>query len=254
VTSHRTPKVMSESDVRTILLDIEGTTTPVDFVYTVLFPYAREHVREFVEHQANDLIEDISELKAEHGADNEHGSNPPPWRESSSDLLIDSISEYVNWLMDLDRKSTVLKALQGKIWEAGYLSGHLRGEVYPDVPPAFARWREQGRQIYIYSSGSVLAQKLLFAHTANGDLSEFLSGYFDTTTGAKKAPSSYQSIAESIGQSAREILFMSDVAGELDAARSAGMQTILCIRQENAEVLSETYRAVGTFDVLFRNL
>jgi enolase-phosphatase E1 len=242
---------MSEADVHAILLDIEGTTTPIDFVYKVLFPYARQHVREFVELHANDLLEEISALKAEHGADNEHGNNPPAWRESSSALLLESIRDYVNWLMDLDRKSTALKALQGKIWEAGYLSGRLRGEIYPDVPPAFARWRKQGRQIYIYSSGSVLAQKLLFAHTTNGDLSEWISGYFDTTTGAKKAASSYHSIAENIGHAAGEILFMSDVTGELDAARSAGLQTILCVRPGNAEAQSETHRAVETFNLVF---
>ncbi|HEV7744731.1 MAG TPA: acireductone synthase [Pyrinomonadaceae bacterium] len=245
---------MPEADVRILLLDIEGTTTPIDFVYKVLFPYARRHVREFVEIHANDLLAEINGLKAEHRADNEHGNNPPVWRESSSDLLLDSIAEYFNWLMDLDRKSTSLKALQGKIWEAGYLSGRLRSEVYPDLPPAFARWRDQGRQIYIYSSGSVLAQKLLFAHTTNGDLSESISGYFDTTTGAKKASSSYQSIAANIGRPAREVLFISDVTGELDAARSAEMQTILCMRPGNAEAQSETHRAVDTFDVVLPNL
>jgi enolase-phosphatase E1 len=245
---------MSESNVRAIVLDIEGTTTPIDFVYKVLFPYARQHVREFVELRANDLHENISGLNAEYRADNEQGNKPPAWQESSSNLLLDSITAYVNWLMDLDRKSTALKALQGKIWEAGYLSGRLRGEVYPDVPPAFARWRKQGKQIYIYSSGSVLAQKLLFAHTKNGDLSEHISRYFDTTTGPKKAASSYQSIAENIGRAARKVLFMSDVTGELDAARSAGMHTILCVRPGNAEGHSETHRVVHTFDVVIPNL
>ncbi|HEV7682478.1 MAG TPA: acireductone synthase [Pyrinomonadaceae bacterium] len=245
---------MSEANVHAVLLDIEGTTTPIDFVYKVLFPYARQHVRDFIELRANDLVANISELKSEHRTDDEHGNNPPAWRESSADLLRDSVAEYVNWLMDLDRKSTALKTLQGKIWQAGYLNGRLRGEVYPDVPPAFGRWREQGRLIYIYSSGSVLAQKLLFAHTTNGDLSESISGYFDTTTGAKQAAASYQSIAENICRAASEVLFMSDVTGELDAARSAGMQTILCVRPGNAEALSETHRAVHTFDVVFPNL
>jgi enolase-phosphatase E1 len=149
--------------------------------------------------------------------------------------------------MDLDRKSTALKALQGKIWEAGYTSGRLRGEVYQDVPPAFARWRKQGKRIYIYSSGSVLAQKLLFAHTTNGDLGPYISAYFDTTTGAKKAATSYQTIAEQVGCRASEVLFISDVTSELDAALNAGMQTTLCVRPGNAETASERHRVVRTF-------
>src|SRR6185295_16932257 len=126
-------------DVRILLLDIEGTTTPIDFVYQVLFPYARRHVTEFVQLHANDLQEEIAALKTEHRADSVTGNNLPEWREGSQDLLVESTAEYVYWLMDADRKSTALKALQGKIWEAGYLSGRLRAEVYPDVPPAFAR-------------------------------------------------------------------------------------------------------------------
>jgi enolase-phosphatase E1 len=238
---------MPEADVRILLLDIEGTTTPIDFVYKVLFPDARQNVREFIQLHANDLLDDISALKAEHRIDNENGNGPPGWQETSPESLVDSITEYVYWLMDLDRKSTALKALQGKIWEAGYASGRLRGEVYPDVPPAFARWRKQGKQIYIYSSGSVLAQKLLFRHTTNGDLTGHIGGYFDTTTGAKKAATSYQTIAEQIGSRASEVLFMSDVTSELDAALNAGMQTTLCVRPGNAETESETHRAIRTF-------
>jgi enolase-phosphatase E1 len=149
--------------------------------------------------------------------------------------------------MSQDRKSTALKSLQGKIWEAGYLNGRLHSEVYPDVPPAFARWTRQQKRIYIYSSGSVLAQQLLFAHTANGDLTGYISGYFDTTTGPKKVAASYQSIAEAIGCPAAEVLFLSDVTGELDAATDAGMQTTLCVRPGNAETQSDTHRAVQTF-------
>jgi enolase-phosphatase E1 len=236
-----------QGNVHALLLDIEGTTTPIDFVYKVLFPYARQNFREFVQLHANDLFRDISALKAEHRADHENGNDPPAWQETSPNLLVDSITEYFYWLMDLDRKSTALKALQGRIWEAGYASGRLRGEVYQDVPLAFARWRKQGKQIYIYSSGSILAQKLLFAHTTNGDLTEYLSGYFDTTTGAKKAAISYQTIAEEIGCHASEVLFISDVTGELDAALKAGMRTTLCVRPGNAEANSETHRAVHTF-------
>jgi enolase-phosphatase E1 len=152
--------------------------------------------------------------------------------------------------MRQDRKSTALKSLQGKIWEAGYLSGRLLAQVYPDVPAAFKRWQKQEKNIYIYSSGSVLAQKLLFAHTSEGDLSGYINNYFDTTTGAKKAQASYRSIAENIGLPAEQVLFLSDVSAELDAARNAGMQTILCVRPGNAEVDSTTHPTVTTFDVI----
>lgn len=238
---------MADANVHALLLDIEGTTTPIDFVYKVLFPYARQNVREFIQLHASDLLRDISALKAEHRADNENGNEPPAWQETSPELLVDSITEYIYWLMDLDRKSSALKALQGRIWEAGYASGRLRGEVYQDVPPAFARWRKEGKRIYIYSSGSVLAQKLLFTHTTNGDLSQYISGYFDTTTGPKKAVTSYQTIAHQIGCPASEVLFMSDVTSELDAALNADMRTTLCVRPGNSETESETHRAVRTF-------
>ena len=238
---------MAAANVQALLLDIEGTTTPIDFVYKVLFPYARHNVRAFVELHHNDLLDDISALKAEQRIDSETGANPPAWRESSPDSLVESIAGYVDWLMDLDRKSTALKSLQGKIWEAGYLNGRLHSEVYPDVPPAFARWTGQQKRIYIYSSGSILAQQLLFAHTTNGDLTGYISGYFDTTIGPKKVAASYQSIAAAIGCDAGEVLFLSDVTGELDAARNAGMQTTLCVRPGNAETQSDTHRAVRTF-------
>jgi enolase-phosphatase E1 len=153
--------------------------------------------------------------------------------------------------MDQDRKSKALKSLQGKIWEGGYLGGSLQGQIYPDVVPAFKRWREQNRSIYIFSSGSVLAQKLLFAHTTEGDLTSFLSGYFDTSTGAKNEASSYQAIADRIGLQASEILFVSDVTGELDAARKAGMVTALCVRAEGSDAKVSDHPIITTFDTIF---
>jgi enolase-phosphatase E1 len=132
--------------------------------------------------------------------------------------------------MDQDRKSTGLKSLQGKIWEAGYRAGDLRSEVYPDVPPALERWRRQGIDIAIFSSGSVQAQRSLFMNTAAGDLTRFIRAYFDTTTGPKTAPQSYARIAAALERSPSEVLFLSDLGAELDAARTAGMQTALCVR------------------------
>jgi enolase-phosphatase E1 len=241
----------NDANVRAILLDIEGTTTPVAFVYEVLFPYARQHAGEFLQRlrQTNQLPELVSAFAGEHRADVFRSETPPAWRDDSTDAELASVLSYVFWLMDQDRKSTALKSLQGRIWEDGYLSGSLRGEVYPDVAPAFARWTKQGKRVYIYSSGSVLAQKLLFAHTTDGDLTGYLSGYFDTTTGAKRDPTSYRSISRELDLAADEVLFLSDVTAELEAAQSAGLKTTLCVRPGNAEANWESL--VHNFDSIF---
>jgi len=243
---------MTDGNVRAILLDIEGTTTPVAFVYEVLFPYARVHLEEFLgQLEPTDLQSGVvRELEKEHHDDVARGQAPPDWRSDSADSLLESAARYLFWLMDHDRKSTALKSLQGKIWETGYLSGRLRGEVYPDVAPAFARWTMQQKRVYIYSSGSVLAQKLLFAHTTDGDLTGFLSGYFDTTTGPKREPASYRSISQQIDVPAAEILFLSDVTAELEAARTAGLQTTLCVRPGNAEGASSWPNSIHNFDAI----
>lgn len=243
---------MNDATPRAILLDIEGTTTPVTFVYDRLFPFAREHARDFIRQHYNteQLRADLDALRAERRADEAQAHTPPPWREDTTDAHVDSATLYVHWLMDRDRKSTALKSLQGKIWEGGYREGRLKAEVYDDVPHAFHRWRAHSRPVYIYSSGSVLAQKLLFAHTAHGDLTPHLAGYFDTTTGPKKEPASYRAIAAAIDAPASSILFLSDVTAELDAAREAGMQTALCVRPGNNETSSDAHTVIHTFDVV----
>ena len=234
---------------RAVLLDIEGTTTPVEFVYETLFPFARQNVREFVElhFDSPEVRADVAALKEEHRADLSEGNGPPNWRDDSAE----SVVGYVHWLMDQDRKSTALKSLQGKIWEGGYRGGRLRGQVYADVPAALDRWKQQGKGIYIFSSGSVLAQKLIFAHTTEGDLTSYLDGYFDTTTGAKTSADSYHAIAAAIGRPAAEILFVSDVAAELDAALAAGMTTALCLRPGSRESEHAAHPVVRTFDEIF---
>lgn len=210
---------------RAILLDIEGTTTPIAFVHDVLFTYAREHVRNYLAQHASELESDIAQLREEHTRDND---NPPPLTTEP-----DSIATYVNWLIDRDRKSTGLKSLQGKIWRQGYEEGTLKSQVFDDVRPAFERWHNRGLRISIFSSGSALAQQLLFAHTEAGDLTTFITDYFDTSIGAKADPESYRRIANNLNLPAAEILFVSDVVKELEAAREAGMQTRLSIRPGN---------------------
>ena len=222
-----------------ILLDIEGTTTPIAFVHDVLFSYARDHVREFL--TANPAAEEIRLLREEHAVD---VSDAPPLTDE-----IESIAGYVEWLISVDRKSTGLKSLQGKIWRQGYREGSLKSQVFADVAPAFERWRERGLRISIFSSGSVLAQQLLFAHTEGGDLTPFIDSYFDTQIGKKIESDSYRRIAEAMNLEAHEILFISDVISELDAANEAGMKTILSIRPGNGpQQGGERYSSTRTFD------
>ena len=157
---------------------------------------------------------------------------------------------YVHWLMDRDRKSTGLKSLQGKIWEEGYRSGDLKGEVYPDVLPAMERWRKQGIDVAIFSSGSVQAQRSLFRNSVAGDLTRFIRAYFDTTTGPKTELESYVRIAAALERSLSEILFVSDVVAELDAARAAGMRTALCVRAVASAPPTGGHAVVHAFDQL----
>ena len=194
-------------------------------------------MQEFLDrHGAEPAVEaDIALLRAEHAAE----TAPPPMA---------SVTAYVRWLMDRDSKSTSLKSLQGKIWEQGYQAGELRGEVYPDVPPALERWRRQGIEIAIFSSGSVQAQRNLFANTPAGDLTHFIRAYFDTTTGPKTAAESYARIAATLDRSPPHVLFLSDVGAELDAAQAAGMRTALCVRGPEAATPAEGHPVIHTFD------
>ena len=224
----------SES-LRGLLLDVEGTTTPVDFVYGTLFPYVRAHVREFFSPHAEDreIRSDIERLRLEQQEDLSSDNHPPEWR---PDSVVDSAAAYVSWLMDQDRKSTALKTIQGKIWNAGYRDGQLHGEVFDDVRPSFERWTQDGFEIRIFSSGSVLAQQLLFRHSTAGDLTRFISGYFDTTTGAKTFQASYVEIASAFGLPPAAILFVSDSIEELAPAFSAGYRVLLSLRPGNQPI------------------
>ena len=210
-----------------------------------MFPYARARVQEFIErHGAEpDVRADLTALYAEHVAEPPGPQLPPPWRDDTQ-----SVVAYVHWLMDRDRKSTGLKSLQGKIWEAGYRAGDVRGQVYADVAPALARWQGHGRDIAIFSSGSVQAQQCLFANSTAGDLRPFIRAYFDTTTGPKTAPQSYERIAEGLEQLPAQVLFLSDMAAELDAARLAGLHTRLCVRPPAPVPPSSGHPVIRTFD------
>lgn len=200
-----------------VLTDIEGTTSSLSFVKDVLFPYARAHIGDFVRRRADDpaVMSHVDEIRRLKG-DPEAG-------------IDDVVAQLVEWI-DEDRKVTALKALQGLVWEHGYRSGDFLGHVYEDVPPALRAWRDRGLRLYIYSSGSVYAQKLLFGHTQLGDLASLFDGFFDTRIGQKTDIASYGRIAGEMNLPADEVLFLSDIESELDAARAAGMRTTWLVR------------------------
>lgn len=234
-------------DIRAILLDIEGTTTPIDFVYRVLFPYAKSHAREFLRRHggSRDVRDDLKALREQYAEDSARGLNPPALEDPSDPTFFVA---YIHWLIDHDRKLTPLKSLQGKIWAEGYAAGELRSQVFDDVPIALKRWQEQGKQIAIFSSGSVLAQKLLFAHTESGDLTSYFCWYFDTTVGSKTDPASYRKIADAMGVPPRQIIFVSDATKELDAATAAGLEALLCERPGNHPQPQHNYKILSSFD------
>jgi len=234
---------------RVALLDIEGTTTPISFVYDVLFPYARDRMEPFLKAHWDDepTQAELRQLREENQEDVAHGA--PIIYDPSAGTILEHTVAYLGWLMDRDRKSTALKSLQGRIWQTGFAAGELKSQVFPDVPAAFANWRKQGRKIGIYSSGSVLAQQQLFEHVDGvGDLSGFISYWFDTRVGAKQDSASYTHIAAELKVRPDDVLFISDVTAELDAARRAGSNTRLALRPGNAEQPPSDHETIKSFD------
>jgi enolase-phosphatase E1 len=227
---------------KSILLDIEGTTTPISFVHDTLFPYAKARIPGFVLDNFSDLRFEIDQLAEENASDQGYKNEFRP--ESAN-----SFSDYLKYLIDHDRKSTPLKSIQGMIWQSGYEKGEIVSPVFDDVPPAFRKWKAADKTIAIYSSGSILAQQLLFRYTDHGDLTPFIANYFDTNTGPKRDQQSYVAIAEELKTQPAEVHFISDVAAELDAARAAGMQTSLSVRPGNAPLEDDYVHAIiTTFD------
>ena len=198
--------------IKAILTDIEGTTSAVSFVFDVLFPYAAKHLPDFVRQNASraDVAEQLDAVR----------------RDSNEPLAdVERVVEILlSWIAE-DRKATPLKALQGMVWAQGYQAGQLKGHVYPDAVEALQRWHAAGFQLFVYSSGSIQAQKLIFGCSEAGDLTPLFNGYFDTTSGPKREAQSYRHIQQAIGVDAGEILFLSDIVEELDAAQSAGLKT-----------------------------
>jgi enolase-phosphatase E1 len=238
--------------IRSILLDVEGTTTSISFVYDVLFPYAARNLESYVRQHSRDnaFRAIVADLYNEREADKARAIDVPEWSNDTERDEIASIVAYCRWLMSKDSKTSALKSLQGKIWQQGYVSGELKGQVFDDVPGALRRWREQGKRVYIYSSGSVLAQKLIFSHSNYGDLTPLIDGYFDTGVGTKHEASSYSRIVAEIHLQPEQVLFVSDALKELQAARAAGLETVCAIRPGNLQVEEIGYESIHNFDEL----
>jgi len=210
----------TQAMIKAIVTDIEGTTSSIDFVHRTLFPYAKARIRDFVVRHAAEpeIARELAEVA----------------RIEGRTLSAEEAGRVLEKWIDEDRKLTPLKALQGLIWREGYQAGELSGHVYPDTPDHLRRWHGRGIRLYIYSSGSEEAQRLIFGHSDAGDLTPLFSGYFDTRIGGKREAASYRTILESIGLPGDAVLFLSDVGEELDAAREAGMQTCQLIRDAKA--------------------
>lgn len=216
--------------IRVILTDIEGTTSSISFVHEVLFPYASEHLPAFLREQHQDNIavaEQLDTVAEVSGADRQ-----------DLEALIEVLQ---GWIRE-DRKETSLKALQGMVWEQGYQQGELKGHIYPDAADYLQRWHDRGLRLFVYSSGSVKAQKLIFGFTTEGDFTPFFSGYFDTRVGGKKDAQSYRNILADLGVEPGTVLFLSDVEAELSAAEEAGMKTAWLVRDGD---LPDTERFVA---------
>jgi enolase-phosphatase E1 len=208
-----------------VLTDLEGTTTPIAFVRDTLFPYAQRRMAAWCAANAGaPVLAEVARLA--------------PGRAPEEALL--------GW-MARDEKITPLKTIQGMIWAEGYASGEISGALYPDVPPALRRWAQAGVKLYVYSSGSEEAQKLLFAHSVAGDLAGLFAGYFDTRVGPKRDFDSYAAIARGVGISRREMLFLSDMEAELDAADTAGLRTCQLIRPDDGTIPSTRHETAATF-------
>jgi enolase-phosphatase E1 len=228
----------SKADIKHILVDIEGTTSSIRFVHEVLFPYAKKHLKTFISDnfdrpEVNKILKEVLEINGIQSQDKE-------------EILKESSIVLEYWITE-DKKIKQLKELQGLIWEAGYKSGEYYGHIYEDAYKELKKWQKNDYKLYVYSSGSVKAQKLLFAHTKYGDLNSIFADNFDTQIGSKKESDSYTKIAAQIDAEPSSIIFLSDNEDELKAASRAGMQVIHLARPEDDIKLSKNFNSVEKF-------
>ena len=263
--------MLHRSGISHLLLDIEGTTCPVSFVADTLFPYAATHLEAFLLEQSQDevvsaLITDVQQAwqqdeeptaralrahfsgKGSTGPDTGTaagtgtGTGTGTGADTSADSSVAALAAYLRLLIEHDRKLTALKELQGLIWEAGYAEGALVAPLFDDVAPALQRWHAQGLALAVYSSGSVGAQQLLYGHCREGDLRHLFRHWFDTRTGPKQEAASYTAIAQAMGVTPAQVLFISDALAECTAAASSGMAVLFSDRPSNP------YRDAGPFE------
>lgn len=244
--------------VKAIIFDVEGTTTPISYVKDKLYTYARNEVERYLTEKWEDAetIKDVTALRELAKKDKEEGVDGvveiPD--DATKEKTLKATVDNVRWQMDKDRKTSELKQLQGHIWKEGYASGELKGEVFEDVPPMLRMLSEEGFTLYVFSSGSVESQKLLFANTQEGDMTDVFTDYFDLTTGSKTDAESYKKIAEQVRIPAEEILFLTDLPEEAEAAVSAGLRAALVIRPGNADLTDEhlqNFACIEQFDELY---
>ncbi|KAG0173180.1 Enolase-phosphatase E1 [Apophysomyces sp. BC1034] len=249
---------MPLTDYDTVILDIEGTITPITFVKEVLFPFVTRGLDAYLDRAwgSDDLRTYIAQLREQARKDVQDSMTGavliPTETEAPAEEIKEAVKKNIHWQMAADRKIGALKSFQGFMWKDGYLSGELLGQVYDDVVPALEKWRKAGKKIYIYSSGSVAAQKLLVKYTDKGDLMEYFSGYFDTTVGLKVESESYKAIAREIGKEhdLGHILFITDNIKEVIASKEAGYQVVIADRPGNAPLGPESaaFQIVTAFD------
>ena len=219
--------------IQAIITDIEGTTSSLAFVKETLFPYARDHIEEFVHAHENDILI----RRALDEAANIIGVESP-----DTNQIVRSLIQWI----DEDKKITPLKTIQGLLWEQGYRNGHFKGHIYEDAVHNLKKWKDNDIRLYVFSSGSIHAQKLLFGHTEFGDLNPLFSGYFDTNIGSKTSVNSYRRISEEIAVKPEHCLFLSDIKQELEAAHLAGMYPIWLVRCEEIDPEAE-YKQIPDF-------
>lgn len=223
---------------KAILLDIIGTTTPDSFVEDTLANYMIDNLHDFLWkfYLVPEVRGRLADLKRMHSEDGKAGRNPPQWDSLNPETSINSIVEYCSWLIMHGSNARPLRYLEDHVWELGYRSGELRGEVYPEVPEIMSEWKSSGLDICTYSTGTVLSQQLIFGTTKFGDLMPMIKGFFDTSVGLKSDPQSYRRIAGILRKKPGEILFFSASLEEVFAAKKAGMNVVLMVR--NKQVLS----------------
>ncbi|XP_075534675.1 enolase-phosphatase E1-like isoform X1 [Dermacentor variabilis] len=238
--------------IEAVVLDIEGTVISISFVKDVLFPFARKNIRAYLDSHWDEpeLKAIVAELHIQAKQDADRKASAPPVgepAEMSKESLIAQLEANVLWQMDADRKAAPLKALQGLVWKEGYATGQLRAPLYPDVVPTLSTWKSrQGLILAIYSSGSVQAQRLLFSHTTEGDVTTLLDGYFDiNTAGVKTDAKSYEVISQAIRVDPSKILFLTDIVAEAQAACRAGFQVRLLVRPGNKPLSEDEKAAYG---------